>query len=1335
MRHDSRCGTAWEQNQGRMIALLADILKETRGAVRKHALFIGSGFPLQPCHRTTAELLAEAGMQWAVQQGLLSPGAAEEGTSAATRALALLADGVGDATERCRIVRRHFEECRPSEGHIRLAGLIRDQYFSTIFTTSIDGLLEQALEQQRLLPGREYIRCVVPTTSPEEIRLALTESSRVVIVKLFGDIEARVLPLTRAECLGNLQRIADIIDEQSAKTCILANIGQRDRPLLRFVSPTGAQMFWVSEHVPVGDREAFDDLKLDSPDSLGFHEYLPRAVELLAGRGCRENILCRELGSFDGFFAQLHTRLVRRRHRHGSMQKRTEITLLPGGPYRFLEHFDTKHADLFFGRERDVEALCDMVERHRLVVLFGASGMGKTSLLKAGLVAAVQGLHDEERPEYAPIYVRGLDDPAQSLKAAIANGVDERGMDMGPCTVESSLSAVIDRAAEVLPKPVLIILDQFEEHFVRLGRPARHAFLDELSGAVAGCDPSVRFVIGVREDFLGELFELRSQIPQVFDNMYRLGRLGREEAVSAITKPAGHFDVHVDPALADRIVDELYKEGVYPPELQIVCDRLYGLLGEGQSFLGMKHYEQEGSAQAILDNWVGKVLSRLARRERAAARKVLKLLITAQETRASLTLEEIAAEVDEEVDVAARMIAHLVDLRMIREVEEAPGTFELVHEYVAHGTRGWISERELRIKDVQELLGRQLNSWRKFGILMHPDELTLVHEYRDSVPMSRDELALVIRSAVARSLEPEYWLGRLEELQDRQLPFLRDMLHDHDAAVRRTAVRALGEREGRRALALLTGALGDNAAEVRAEAEEGLRQRERELIEALKDGSGTVRSGAARALGRIGSRRGARELLERLQDDDEAVRSAAAQALQSIPDARPTGALLKLLSTPPASWAAAEVLGGASGDAEVIAALEQAPDAASPAQAHYVIARVHLGARRLEQAAAHLAEAEAACRDEEGARLIAAARGELAKAQERQGSAEPSWDMFHKDDRRSGAAPETVAVPLAEAWRYRAGDFVASSPALVNELVYVGARDGCVHCLELPTGALRWRFPTQDRVESSPAIGGNVLYVGSHDGRVYAIDAGSGEEIWAAHLKRPVRASCNLADDLVIVGCWDGVLYGLDAGTGRERWRFAAEAEIYSSAAVANGTAFVGSWDGRLYAIDCTDGSKRWEYATGGEVSSSPAIPEAGDAVIFGSDDGAVYALATSAPELLWRRETKGAVRSSPAVADGVAYVGSLDGGLYALGLADGKQKWVYMTDEEIVSSPAVAGGVVFVGSRDGALYALGTEDGKCLWHHGTAYGIVSSPAVCEGHVVVGMEDYYVCAFRSAAKA
>ncbi len=1316
-----------------MIAILSDILKEARGEVRTSALFIGTGYPFQPARRTTRDLLSEAATRWAIEHEMLAPDEVEESASAAERALELLASEVTDGPERCRIVRPYFEDCRPSEGHIRLAGLIREQFFSTIFTTAIDGLLEKTLEQQRLLPGREYIRCVLPTTSPDEIRLALNESSRVVVIKLLGDLDARVLPLTRDECIENLQRVADIIDEHSAKTCILANIGQRDRPLLRFVSPTGGDIFWVSEHVPVGDREAFDDLKLDSPDTLGFHEYLPRAVNLLAERGCRENVLCRDVGTYDAFFAQLHTRLIRGRHRHRRDKKKTDITLLPGGPYRFLEHFDTKHADLFFGRERDVDALCDMVEQHRLLVLFGASGMGKTSLLKAGLMAAVLGEDEElERPEYLPIYVRGLDDPAQTLKAAIVDTMDQHGVDTDPHMLESPLAPLIDQAAAVLPNPLLIILDQFEEHFVRLGLPARDSFLGELSNAVAGCDPSVRFVIGVREDFLGQLFELRSRIPEIFQHMYRLGRLSREGADAAITKPAAHFEIHVDKALSDRIVDDLYKEGVDPPQLQIVCDRLYGLLGEGRHYLRMKYYEQEGSGQAILDDWVERVLSQLARRERVAARAILKLLITAQETRASLPLEAIATEIDEGIEGAARMVAHLVDLRMIREVEEMPGTFELVHEYVAHAIRDWISERDMRIKDVQELLGRQVNSWRKFGILMHSDELNLVHEYRDSLPMSRDELGLVVRSAGSAGFELDYWLGRLEELRDRQFPLLRDMLHDHDPPVRCIAVGALAELDDRRALALLIEALDDPAVEVRQRAEEGLRDNERELMDSLKDNSAKVRDSAARALGRIGSRRGARELLDRLRDDDVGVRRAAAEALQSVPDARLTGPLLRLLDVPQASWAAAQALASVGGDAEVLAALEESADSA---EADYVVAKVHLTARRLEEAAAHLAQAEAACTDAEGARLIAAAQAELARAQERRGDAAPSWDMFRKDHRRSGASSEAVPVPLTEAWRYRTEDFVASSPALVNELVYIGARDGSVHCLELATGASRWRFTTQDRVESSPAIGGNALYVGSHDGRVYAIDARSGEEIWATNLKRPVRASCNLVDNLVVVGCWDGAVYGLDAETGRQRWRFEAEGEVYSSAALANGTAFVGSWDGRLYAIDCEDGSKRWEYATGGEIFSSPALSDDDDVVVFGSDDGAVYALDASSAELVWRKDTKGAVRSSPAIADGCVYVGSLDGEFYALQLADGEERWAYTTGEEIVSSPAVAGDLVYVGSRDGALYALSADNGEELWRHSTAYGIVSSPAVCAGHVVVGMEYYYVCAFRTSEGA
>ncbi|MFQ6097624.1 MAG: PQQ-binding-like beta-propeller repeat protein, partial [Armatimonadota bacterium] len=1202
--------------------------------------------------RTVRGVLAEGARDWLRDNLGLELPERDDDAEAEEEALREFAARVPDHAERCRILKPRFAEIKPSEGHIRLATLIRERYFSTVFSMSPDPMLEVALQNQRLLAGEAYILAVVGEDTAEDIRVACDESSRVAIVKLTGHIEAKTLPLTQEERARALSMVANVLAEQSRSLCIFVELDERDGALLRHISRSGRPVYWVSQRVPVGDRDSYDELKLESPESIAFHEFAPEVTELLAARGSRENLICREPGSFDGFFSELQQRLYRSRHRSWHSRYR-DLSVAAGGPYRFLESFEVRHADIFFGREKETEDLCRLVWEHRLSVLFGKSGVGKSSLLKAGLMARLREPREgDDHESWLVVCARGLDDPVRHAKRALAAALEEdlaRAVEPNP---EASLREALDEAIRASGKNLLLVLDQFEENFVRLGKKALDDFVEQLRDSLEEGSESLHVILGVREEFLGELFELRDRLPGLFDHMYRLRRMDKDAAEDAIIKPPARFRLQMSTSVADRIIEALYRDGILPAELQIVCHRLYEALEGRRHTISEKRYEALGGAEQILGGFVTHMLAQLPRRERATARDILKQLTPAHERRTPLPLARISEELHLEMEDAERVIARLVDLRMIREIEsDGQREYELVHEYLADALRGWLSQAELETKDVQELLARELNSYRKFRLLMHVDELRLVHEYREMLRMSRDELALVIRSAAHREFEFEYWLGRADELLEREHSLLGEILTTGSESVRRAVVRHLAQDQSPEAIPLLIECLRSEDEEVRKVADGALRTREREVVELLERGSTSDRAAAAWALGETEARRRLRELVRALRHPDARVRQAVSTALERLASPRATPLLLRALEEDGApNWAAADVLGRIGEERELVAALAGRDDSA---QAHYVLGRSYMSGRQLNRAAQEFDKALSLATDHEGLRVIEEARAEVASALN--GKAIPSWDMFRKNVRRTGVSDEPAPLPLVEKWRYRTGDFVASSPAIVDGLVYCGARDGNLYCIEAASGALRWRSATRGRVESGPAVSGGVVYVGSHDGRVYAFDARTGSRRWARNLGEPVRSSCAVAGDRVFVGCWDKSVYALDASEGDIVWQADTDGEVYSSPAVAEveGLVFVGSWDGALYCLDAKTGDIRWQFPTDGEVNSSPAL--ARDLVVFGSDDGNVYAIDLRAGQLRWRTETDGPVRSSAAVTREWAYIGSSDGHLYALALATGE--------------------------------------------------------------------------------
>ena len=251
------------------------------------------------------------------------------------------------------------------------------------------------------------------------------------------------------------------------------------------------------------------------------------------------------------------------------------------------------------------------------------------------------------------------------------------------------------------------------------------------------------------------------------------------------------------------------------------------------------------------------------------------------------------------------------------------------------------------------------------------------------------------------------------------------------------------------------------------------------------------------------------------------------------------------------------------------------------------------------------------------------------------------------------------------------GEFILSSPAVLNHTVVVGSGDGLVYAFDAQSGTPRWKFSTQGRVRSSSAVNNGIVYVASYDGSLYAIDFNSGRQVWRYDSK---GRSLNSSD------------FGFDRRS------------ILSSPALGDGIVYVGSRDSHLYAVDAAKGMLRWSYDYENNDNmtwaiSSPAIR--GEVVYLGTADGHfVHALRAGNGQELWRFEMPDRVWSSPAVAGSLLYISLLyitnhSGSLYAVDRNSGKENWHFRTRASIQSSPAVADGVVYFGSNDGEVYAL----------------------------------------------
>ena len=213
-------------------------------------------------------------------------------------------------------------------------------------------------------------------------------------------------------------------------------------------------------------------------------------------------------------------------------------------------------------------------------------------------------------------------------------------------------------------------------------------------------------------------------------------------------------------------------------------------------------------------------------------------------------------------------------------------------------------------------------------------------------------------------------------------------------------------------------------------------------------------------------------------------------------------------------------------------------------------------------------------------------------------------------------------------WRYVVGTEVVSTPAVTDELVYVGASDGSLYALRPASGDVEWTYDTRDMIWSSPAVAYGTVFITDWNGNVHAVDAETGEETWLADTAgRYISGSVAVDEDAVYVGHTPynslddpttnyAKVFRYDRQTGEEDWAFETVAlEVGSSPVVTSDRIYVGSHrqtDGGSSAVGMhaltTDGDEEWFLEIDGRgVGSSPALVDG--TLYFGGTDSTVYAV------------------------------------------------------------------------------------------------------------------------------
>lgn len=394
------------------------------------------------------------------------------------------------------------------------------------------------------------------------------------------------------------------------------------------------------------------------------------------------------------------------------------------------------------GRQQDVNRLIERIARadYKLTVIYGPSGVGKSSILKAGLVPALKGKVIGERipiPIVLSVYTDWITILSNSINQALAYTGISVNIDSTPTIILERIRLACERNYTIV-----IILDQFEEFFFVSNPPTQRIEFYKFFSECLNIS-YVKIILSLREDYLHHLleFERLSQKNSTGlydlgvinknildkDIRYYLGKFSSRDAKAIIHSLTQRSHYELSEELINRLVQDLTGEldEVHPIELQIVGAQL-----QIENITTLAEYKLCGGSAKLVERWLGEVIKDCGQENEELSWKLLFELTDEKGTRPLKNKADLAAALVNNYDidtissfdkVGELILEILVGSGLVLRVREELGDrYQLVHDYLVEPIRqknnyGMLAELEkiklekTRAEAAQQLSQKQLN--------------------------------------------------------------------------------------------------------------------------------------------------------------------------------------------------------------------------------------------------------------------------------------------------------------------------------------------------------------------------------------------------------------------------------------------------------------------------------------------------------------------------------------------------------------------------------------------------------------------------------------------------
>ena len=411
-------------------------------------------------------------------------------------------------------------------------------------------------------------------------------------------------------------------------------------------------------------------------------------------------------------------------------------------PFKFLDSYTREDRDIFFGRDQEITELYRRVFESKMLLVYGISGTGKSSLIHCGLASRF------DDSDWLPVNVRRGSSIIDSLNEAF-NKNAIRPLKKNLSVSEKLQSIYLDHF-----KPVYLIFDQFEELFIFGSTEEKTGFI-KLIKEIIESETQCHVIFIIREEFLAGITEFEYDLPEIFSNRFRIEKMKRANAIHAIEGPCKVHNIEIETGFSDELINKLCPAGnkIELTFLQIYLDRIFRIaVAEKQQETGLRFSNELLNKAGSVSDLLGQFLDEQIRDldDPNTGMSILKSFVSVQGTKRHMKESEILDSlrafgiVITEPDLLI-YLTKFVDLRILRERDEA-GHFELRHDSLATKIYEKFSALEKDIIEVRQFIENAFSVYEKRGKLLTADDLKYIAPYEDKLFLGKPSETLINKS-------------------------------------------------------------------------------------------------------------------------------------------------------------------------------------------------------------------------------------------------------------------------------------------------------------------------------------------------------------------------------------------------------------------------------------------------------------------------------------------------------------------------------------------------------------------------------------------------------------